>query len=270
MSRWSEHVAPDTPVEAASSYVSPRAPIVTPVLDFLGSCSSVAPTPTLKYIIVGPLTQKKTMVTVIPSLLKEQVMRLTSNPSTAPFRLISVLHINLDTAIPDYSNDRRLLIHLAFSLYPQFGDDALKKLALDYLEAEEEEEQLSGAAMEVEENINVLYEEDEENIVIDDDNSIRAVTKESSDEDLEILEEASAVFTTLGRKKKGFKYCEDLDESFLRCSRRLSKKADSYKDTKSAKEAKSEKNSSKKTSRKKVKKSAQVEKEPIPLTIIPP
>jgi hypothetical protein len=42
--------------------------------------------------------------------------------------------------IPEYFNDSRLLIHLDFSLYPQFGDDALKKLTLDYLDTDEEEE----------------------------------------------------------------------------------------------------------------------------------
>jgi hypothetical protein len=71
------------------------------------------------------------MVIVIPSLLKEQVLNFISCiPSPAPFRSISVLDIDHNTLIPDYLNDSHLLIHLAFSLYPQFRDNALKKLAL--------------------------------------------------------------------------------------------------------------------------------------------
>jgi hypothetical protein len=42
--------------------------------------------------------------------------------------------------VQSYISDRHLLVHLAFILFPQLGDNALEKLALDYLNEEEEEE----------------------------------------------------------------------------------------------------------------------------------
>jgi hypothetical protein len=42
------------------------------------------------------------------------------------------------TPIREYFNNSHLLIHLAFALYPQLGDHALKKITLDYLDAEED------------------------------------------------------------------------------------------------------------------------------------
>jgi hypothetical protein len=99
-----------------------------------------APATTLKSIVISPQIPKEPMVTVIPSLLREQVTKLNSYPSTTPFRNVTLLDIDHSTPIPEYFNDSHLLIHLAFSLYPQFGDDALKKLTLDYLDTDEEEE----------------------------------------------------------------------------------------------------------------------------------
>ena len=42
--------------------------------------------------------------------------------------------------MPSYFSDRNLLVHLAFILFPQLGDNALEKIALDYLVEEEGEE----------------------------------------------------------------------------------------------------------------------------------
>jgi hypothetical protein len=239
-----------------------------PVLDLIGSSTSVAPVATLKSIIIGPPVLKDPMVTVISSLLREQVIRLIPNPSAAPFRLVSLLDIDHSTPIPEYFDDSRLLIHLAFSLYPQFGDDALKKLALDYLEADEEEEDQMDVDMEIEENVEVDTEV--ENVVSKEDDVENVVPDEAFDDDVQVLDEASAIFMTPGRKKKSFKVRKELDDSFLRRNRRPSKKAYGFKDAKSAKEAKSAKQSIKKTSKKKAKKSAHVEEEPIPLAVIPP
>jgi hypothetical protein len=51
-----------------------------------------------------------------------------------------MLDINHDTLIPSYFNDNLILVHLALLLSPQIGGcHALEKLALDYLEYEEEE-----------------------------------------------------------------------------------------------------------------------------------
>ena len=67
-------------------------------------------------------------------------------------------------------------------------------------------------------------------------------------------EDPPAIFMT-PRKKKTLKVGEQLDDSFLRRSKRLSKKAEGYKDAKTAKEAK---------------KSVEVDDEPMPLAMIPP
>lgn len=56
--------------------------------------------------------------------------------------------------------------------------------------------------------------------------------QEASEDDLGVLEEPPEVFMMPGRKKKPFMVREQLDDSFLRHSHRLSKKADGYKDTK--------------------------------------
>lgn len=99
--------------------------------------------------------------------------------------------------------------------------------------------------------------------------------QEASEDNLGVLEEPPEVFMTPGRKKKPFMVREQLDDSFLRHSHRLSKKADGYKDTKSAKDSSSAKSSKKakgtrKSAKKSTRKDATVEDEPIPLAIIPP
>jgi hypothetical protein len=76
---------------------------------------------------------------------------------------------------------------------------------------------------------------------------------------------------TLGKKKKAIKVKEQLDDSFQRCSHRLSKKADGYKDAKNARSAKSSKSAKKsKGAKRRTKKTVEVEYEPMPLAMIPP
>lgn len=72
--------------------------------------------------------------------------------------------------------------------------------------------------------------------------------------DLVLLDVPPPVFKT-PKKKKPLKLKEKLDDSFLRRSRRLSKKMEGYKNTESAK---------------KNKEKTQAEVEPIPLAMIPP
>jgi hypothetical protein len=208
---------------------------------------------------VDPAADKEPMIRVIPSLLKEKVQFIIfSSPSPTPFRSIEILFIDYSTPIPDYFNDSRLLIHLAFALYPQFGDQALKKIALEYLDSEEED-------------VNV-------DMSIDDDEKMISANKEAGEEsekELEILEEVPAVFTT-PKKKKTVKVKEQLDDSFLRRSNRLSIKADGYKDAKSAKKAKEPVITDARPIKKKNKKAgksktpAESEEEPVPLAMIPP
>ena len=119
--------------------------------------------------------------------------------------------------IPDYFNDSRLLIHLSFALYPQFRDQALKKIALDYLDSEKEETEERNP------NVDMTADDDEEMIAADIEGG------EESEEEIEILEEVHAIFKT-PKKKKALKVKEQLDDSFLRRSSRLSIKAERYKD----------------------------------------
>ena len=152
---------------------------------------------------------------------------------------------------------------MAFALYPQFGDQALKKIALDYLDSEEEESEERNP------DVDMTIDDVEEMIAADIEGG------EESEKELEILEEVPAVFKT-PKKKKTVKVKEQLDDSFLRRSNRLSIKADGYKDARSAKKAKEPAQADARPSKKKNKKAekskttAKTEDEPVPLTMIPP
>jgi|UPI00081ACC8C hypothetical protein len=113
---------------------------------------------------------------------------------------------------------------------------------------------------------------------IDDDEEMIAANKEGGEEsknELEILEDVPAVFKT-PKKKKTVKVKEQLDDSFLRRSNRLSIKADGYKDARSAKKAKKPAHADARSIKKKNKKAgksktpAESEDEPVPLAMIPP
>jgi hypothetical protein len=229
-----------------------------------GIGSSRKPMPILKSVLLGPSAPKEPLVSVIPSLLKEQVSNLIPCiPSPAPFRFFSKLFIDLDTPIPAYFNDTVLLIQLAFSLYPQFGDNALKKLDLQYLDSNEEAEVQTEGGLETEDEFILDL-----NMEVDE-------AQEISDDDVEVLEETLEVFLMPGRKNKPFKVREQLDDSFLRHSHRLSLKTEGFKDAKSAREAssvkspKTSKSSSKKKAKKSSRKSTGEAEEPVPLAIIP-
>lgn len=173
--------------------------------------------PDLKSVIYGPSKPHDPLVAVVPSLLKQVYTFIPFSPPHSLFKSLSKLFIDHDTAIPSYFNDDHLLVHLAFLLDPQLGDQSLEKVAFDYL-TDEDEEDVEGA-------------------------------------DLEILEEAPAVFVT-PRKKRVLKVKEKLDDSFLRRSKRLAKKFDGYKDAESAKKGKET--------------AVVIDDEPMPLAIIPP
>jgi hypothetical protein len=82
------------------------------------------------------------MVVVVPSLLKKVLNQFPSSPSPNFLKSLSLLDINHDTLIPSYFNDKLILVHLALILYPQIGgDDALKKIGLQYLEDDDETEE---------------------------------------------------------------------------------------------------------------------------------
>jgi hypothetical protein len=176
--------------------------------------------PKLKSVIVGPSAPKDPLIPMIPSLLRKHVLNfISASPSPAPFEVISLLDIDQNTLIPDYFNGPHLLIHLAFFLYPQFGDQALKKIALDYMDTDVEDEN----DMEIVDEL--MTDKEDVAYTIQDE--------EDSDIDLEVLEEPPTIFKTPS-KKKTLKIREQLDDSFLRRSKRLSSKAEGYKDAKSA------------------------------------
>lgn len=104
------------------------------------SSSVTAPRPALRSVIYGPRIQEDPLVTVVPSLLKKVSLFFTVNPSIVFLRNLSMVDINHDTSIPSYFTDYQLLVHLAFILHPQLGDNVLEKIALDYMEDEEEED----------------------------------------------------------------------------------------------------------------------------------
>jgi hypothetical protein len=58
-------------------------------------------------------------------------------PSPNLLRSLNALFIDHDTEIPPYFRDNHLLTQLAFIMHPQLGDNALEKIARDYLEFEE-------------------------------------------------------------------------------------------------------------------------------------
>lgn len=90
------------------------------------------------------------LITVVPSLLKQVLNFIPISPSSFPFSSLSLLNIDHGTPIPSYFNDNHLLIHLAFILYPQLGDDALEKIARDYMDIENVEAAGSEAFAETE------------------------------------------------------------------------------------------------------------------------
>ena len=224
--------------------------------------------PKMKSVIVGLATAKEPLIRVIPSPLKEKVLSFIHlSPSSATFRFIELLIIDHGTLIPDYFNDSHHQIHLAFALYPQLGDHALKKITLDYVDTEEDSDEL-----ESEPELIVEIESDSKMIAIDE------CMEEEVEEDIAILEEALAIFKT-PKSKKTPKIREQLEDSFLRHSKGQSIKSEGFKDAKSARKARESakekepaKDKAKNTNEKaqKNKKHVEVEEEPVPLAVIPP
>jgi len=109
---------------------------------------------------------------VIPSLIKKVILFIHTNPHFQIFKNVTNLVVDHNTLIPSYISDTPLLIHLAFILFPQLGDNALEKIALEYLENEEAEEELE--------------EEPEMTIAVNTYEDI--VMEEKEDSDVEMLD----------------------------------------------------------------------------------
>jgi len=94
-SRWMVHAAPKDLVvdETQNVQMSVQTVIgatkrlyVPVVIERLPMFSAVVPKPTVKSVIIGPSAPKEPMITVIPSLLKEQVLNfIPVIPFPAPF-----------------------------------------------------------------------------------------------------------------------------------------------------------------------------------------
>jgi hypothetical protein len=177
--------------------------------------------PRIRSVIVGPSNREDPLVTFVPSLVRQVLQFISIYPSPNFVRSLNTLFIDHDTEIPPYFRDNHLLTHLAFIMHPQLGDNALEKIARDYLEFEEN-------GMEVE--VDPVIEDTE--MPADD------AVEEENNEELEVLDEAPVVFKTPGKKKKTLKVKEKLDDSFLRHSKRLSEKMQGYKNEESARKAK--------------------------------
>jgi hypothetical protein len=99
--------------------------------------------------------------------------------------------------MPSYFSDRNLLVHLAFILFPQLGDNALEKIALDYLDEEEEEE---------DPEIVVEQNSDDDDAVLNVAAGVEyveedTVMREKEDSDLEMLDCPPPVFKSVKKKK---------------------------------------------------------------------
>lgn len=235
--------------------------IVTTTTDSLQTAVSSAAK--LKSIVVGPSVASDPIIPVVPSLIKQLSNVISSIPSPVSLRHLSLLDINHDTPVPPYFFDNRILVHLAFILTPQLGEHALEKIALDYLDEEDEDLEM------------VIEEEEDPDKTVEVDDEPNPVLQEKDDSDLEMLDEAPLVFMAPG-KKRTLKVKEKLDDSFLRRSKRVSQKMEGFKDEESAKKYKEEKTTKKpkdlKTAKKanKPKEAAPSAEEPIPLAMIPP
>jgi len=132
---------------------------------------------------------------------------------------LSIIDLNHDLPILSYFADDQLLIHLAFILYPQLGDNSLEKIALDYMKQED-----VAVVTDVPMVDEAPIEEEE------------PMEPEDADVDLEVLNAPPAIFLTPHRKKP-LKVKEKLDDSFLRRSKSIANKLQGFKDAGSAKEA---------------------------------
>lgn len=224
----------------------------------------------LKSVIVGPSAAKDTLVPVIPSLIKQVSNFIPCCPISSSFKYFSILYISHDTPVPPYFSDSDSLVHLAFILHPQLGGNALEKLALEYLDEEEEEDLETVVAHDLDDDEEVMMEPEEDMIM-----------EEKEDSDLEMLDGPPQVFMT-PKKKRAFKVKQKLDDEFLRRSKRVSKKLGGFKSANKHKEAETGKKTdaltkeSKKSKATKKSKKANAEAstqdevlEPTPIAMIP-
>ena len=115
---------------------------VSPAMTVSSPVQKRAPSTTqIKSMVVGPSLLDDPLVAVVLSLSKQVTNQVPLSTFPISFRHISTLDINYDTPIPSYFNDNDLLIHLAFLLPPQLGGEALEKIARDYLDEDDEDEE---------------------------------------------------------------------------------------------------------------------------------
>jgi len=185
--------------------------------------------PKIKSVVIGPSkVQGNThisdpLIPMIPSLIKKVILFIHMNPHFQIFKNVTNLVVDHNTLIPSYISDTPLLIHLAFILLPQLGDNALEKIALEYLEDEETDEEPE--------------EEPEMTVAVNTDDDI--VMEEKEDSDVEMLDGPPLGFTT-SKKKKTLKVKEKLDDEFLRRSKRVFQNLGGFKNEESAKKHREE------------------------------
>lgn len=93
----------------------------------------------LKSVIVGPSTRADPLVVVVPSLLKQLPNYLSILPKPCFLKHLTLIDMHHDTTIPSFFNDPHLLVHMTFIMYLQLSDNALEKIALQYMDEDEEE-----------------------------------------------------------------------------------------------------------------------------------
>lgn len=258
-------------MEGTSSNPMPKVP------EFVHVAAATAPK--LKSVVIGPSLASDPMVTVVPSLIKKVLNFIPICPSPVFLRWLNLLVIDPNTTVPSYFSNNHILIHLAIILYPQLDVNALEKLALLYSEEEDEDE-----------DPELVVQYDGEDEMMAQDEAVPVETegekdKPKEDSDLEMLESPPPMFMTQGKKKKTVKALEQLEDSFLRRSKRVSGRLGGIKDKQSAKKfevqqaQKSEKKPTRPKKGKKPKKGSKTKKqdvdsevpeEPVPLAVIPP
>lgn len=191
-SRWMEQSAPLDSDHATTYLVAWEVIVVgKQVISEFSEMRTPVPKPRLRSVIIGPSVRhdlEDPLVTVVPSLLRQVLTFIPTSPSH-PF-LNCLTHVDLDhnTIIPTYFHDNDLLIHLAFILYPQLGDNALEKIAKVYMDVEGEGSDDDDMLVGMEKN----EVENEEAVPVQEMNEIGQDA--DVDLDMEILEALPAMF----------------------------------------------------------------------------
>jgi len=182
-SRWPQQSAPQDLAQITAPTPQANPPQGTETLNM----------PKLKSVIVGSTSREDPLVAFDPSLLNQVTQSIPPRPSPNFLRNLDSLFIDHDTQIPCYFNDKNLLIHLAFRMYPQLRDNALEKISIDYMDSEENEMEVE----EIEKEVGI-----EEAAAGMEEAPFEDPPADDIEEEIQILDDPPAIFMTPINKKK--------------------------------------------------------------------